>query len=150
MRRLVFPFALLIISACSHVLPPKSVPEPACSAPDSAGMSLRLVQRFMRMARDTAESSFLSTHGIAPEQVREPTLVTSTTDAELCTRLVAQFGTNKPDAPEGGAYFRSGPYIFYAPWRNYARRNEWTTRNSEWVGFVVFDANLRPLVGIAM
>ena len=142
--------AIAFGQACHRVPLNAATAALACPAPDSAGMSRRLVRRFVAMGRDSSGRAFLSSQGIASERLTAPTEVRSASDPALCVRLAARFGTPVTDAPEGGAYFRSGPYILYAPWRDYSRRAEWKTKGSEFVGFLVFDADLKVLTALAM
>jgi hypothetical protein len=149
-RLLAVVAAAVFGQACHRVRQTVTASPPTCPAPDSAGMSRRLVQRFIAMGRDSAGRVFLSSQGIAADRLTEPTEVRAATDPVLCARLAARFRMPAPDAAEGGAYFRSGPYVLYAPWRDYARRAEWKTKNSEFVGFLVLDADLRIITAIAM
>lgn len=109
-------------------------------------MSQRLVDRFFAMSRDTLHRHELASQSIDPALVSKPTLIT---DERLCGRIGATFGLPVPGAAEGGTFYASGPYILYAPWRDYSRRAEWISK-SEFVAFLVLDKEFKVLGAVGM
>lgn len=122
-----------------------------CPTPDVAGMSARLADRFYRMRDDTLQRPWLIKEGVSVASLTEPVLVT---DRALCGRIAAAIGlpspaSGSPSGAEGGAYYRSGPHILYAPWRDYRRRAEWRNK-SEFLGLIVLGPDLKVLTAIGM
>ena len=137
---------VIMLSACSRMARPMDPGPMECPRPDAAGMSQRLAERFFQMSRDTLRRGMLLGQDIDPAQVTEPALAT---DERLCGRIASTFGFPVPGAAEGGAFYISGPYILYSPWRDYNRRAEWGNK-SEFVPFLVLDRNMKVIGAIGM
>jgi hypothetical protein len=147
MKLLLTQVAMLVaIAGCTLGRRPQATGLEACPAPDSAGMSQRLADRFYRMSQDTLGRSSLEHEHIQPALITVPQLAT---DAALCDRLAAKFGVPVPGKPEGGTFYVSGPYVVYSPWRDYRRRAEWSNK-SEFVGLIIMDRDLRVLAAFGM
>lgn len=140
-----------VLIACHHRTASTVPVSSGCPAPDAAGMSARLAQRFYRMRDDTLQRALLIRDGISVNALTEPVLVN---DSALCGRIAAAIGMRSAagagaSMAEGVAYYRSGPYFLYAPWRDYDRRAEWRNR-SEFVGLVVLGPDLKVVTAIGM
>ena len=151
--QLVFLYLALgcVMVGCFHRQSSMEPTSQDCPAPDAAGMSARLADRFYRMRDDTLQRPWLIKDGVSVAALTEPVLVT---DRALCGRIAAAIGLSPAASgttsdAEGGAFYRSGPHILYAPWRDYRRRAEWRNK-SEFVGLVVLGPDLKVLTAIGM
>ena len=109
-------------------------------------MAQRLADRFYQMSRDSLQRRVLVANDIDPNQVTPPALIS---DEKICGQIAATFGLPVPGAAEGGVFYSSGPYIIYAPWRDYARRSEWANK-TEFVALLVLDKEMKVIGAFGM